>query len=239
MRADFYERQTRSWAQFQRIAEWCVEHSGFGRRVLDAGGGGGEVLAGIAERRTLELGCVLDRSLRVGASCEDSDLHRVRGDLNHSFPFQPSVFDTVIAASVLHLLDDMTHFFSECSRVGGPGLTVYVLTCGRRDLKSRFLNRFWPRLESIDQERYPSEAEIRRAAKLAGLRSIWTGAVCLGEVIVDDAFAVSLANRPWSTLALLETSDLALGWSLFREWSAQHGDHVYLLQRTGMVFFRE
>ncbi len=93
-----------------------------GRRILDAGCGSGPIAATLRDRGATVTG--FDSSagmlelarLRLGA---DADLHLT--DLADPLPFPDGTFDDVIAALVLHYLEDWAGPLAELRRVLKPG----------------------------------------------------------------------------------------------------------------------
>ena len=93
-----------------------------GRRILDAGCGAGPLFAALRDRGAIVAG--FDKSAgmvelarrRLG---DDADLHQA--DLASPLPFPDGAFDDVIAALVLHYLEDWTAPLAELRRVLRPG----------------------------------------------------------------------------------------------------------------------
>ena len=93
-----------------------------GRRILDAGCGSGPIAAALRDRGATVTGFdssagMLDLARRrLGP---DADLHLA--DLGGPLPFPDNAFDDVIAASVLHYLQDWAGPLAELRRVLKPG----------------------------------------------------------------------------------------------------------------------
>src|ERR1700761_5670697 len=98
-----------------------------GRRILDAGCGSGPILAALRERGATVTG--LDSSAgmlelarrRLGP---DADLQVA--DLSRPLPYPDGAFDDVIAALVLHYLEDWKAPLAELRRVLKPGGRLIV-----------------------------------------------------------------------------------------------------------------
>lgn len=98
-----------------------------GRRVLDAGCGPGAVTAALRERGAVVAG--FDRSARMVEVArrrlgDDADL-RV-ADITDPLPYPDAAFDDVVAALVLHYLEDWTAPLAELRRVLKPGGRLIV-----------------------------------------------------------------------------------------------------------------
>jgi ubiquinone/menaquinone biosynthesis C-methylase UbiE len=99
-----------------------------GRRILDAGCGAGAVAVALRDRGAIVAG--FDRSVkmvelareRLGA---DTDLRVI--DITGPLPYPDGAFDDVIAALVLHYLEDWTAPLAELRRVLKPGGRLIVV----------------------------------------------------------------------------------------------------------------
>lgn len=99
-----------------------------GRRVLDAGCGSGAVAEALRDRGAVVAGFDLSAAMvelarqRLG---DDADL-RVAG-IGQPLPYADGAFDDVIAALVLHYLEDWTAPLAELRRVLKPGGRLIVV----------------------------------------------------------------------------------------------------------------
>jgi 2-polyprenyl-6-hydroxyphenyl methylase / 3-demethylubiquinone-9 3-methyltransferase len=105
-----------------------------GRRVLDAGCGGGLVARTLAEAGATVVG--LDRSLgslrvaRNAVKGRGGAFHPVRGRLER-LPFADGAFDVVVAADVLEHVPDLPAAVGEIARVLAPGGSLAFDTINR------------------------------------------------------------------------------------------------------------
>ncbi|MBB5804320.1 ubiquinone/menaquinone biosynthesis C-methylase UbiE [Saccharothrix ecbatanensis] len=99
-----------------------------GRRILDAGCGSGPVSQALRERGAVVAG--FDRSAKMVELArqrlgDDTDL-RV-ADIGQPLPYPDGAFDDVVAALVLHYLEDWTSPLAELRRVLKPGGRLIVV----------------------------------------------------------------------------------------------------------------
>ncbi|GAB3495700.1 class I SAM-dependent methyltransferase [Amycolatopsis cihanbeyliensis] len=98
-----------------------------GRQILDAGCGSGPLSAALRDRGAIVTGFDSSAKMvelarnRLGA---DADLHVA--DVSRPLPFPDGAFDDVIAALVLHYLEDWTAPLAELRRVLRPGGRVIM-----------------------------------------------------------------------------------------------------------------
>ncbi len=93
-------------------------------RLLDLGCGTGELARALAARGAQATACdfsieMLHRAAKCDAAAAVEWIRLQPGW--QKLPFDPSVFDAVVAASVLEYVDDAAPVFMECARVLRPG----------------------------------------------------------------------------------------------------------------------
>jgi SAM-dependent methyltransferase len=114
-------------AYYARPAILALAGDVAGRRVLDAGCGSGPVLAALRDRGAIVTGfdsspgMLAQARQRLG---DDADLHEAA--LGRPLPFPDGAFDDVIAALVLHYLQDWGPALAELRRVLKPGGRLIV-----------------------------------------------------------------------------------------------------------------
>jgi 2-polyprenyl-6-hydroxyphenyl methylase/3-demethylubiquinone-9 3-methyltransferase len=102
-----------------------------GRRVLDAGCGGGLVAKGLAEAGALVTGLDLSPScLRVASRAVPRGFRPAAGRMER-LPFAPASFDAVVAADVLEHIPDLPAVVAEVARVLRPGGSFLFDTINR------------------------------------------------------------------------------------------------------------
>ncbi|WP_026874443.1 class I SAM-dependent methyltransferase [Jiangella gansuensis] len=109
-------------AYYERPAMLALAGDVAGRRILDAGCGSGALSAALRDRGALVTG--IDASAGMLALArqrlgDDAALHVA--DLSDPLPFTDGAFDDVVAALVLHYLEDWGPTLAELRRVLTPG----------------------------------------------------------------------------------------------------------------------
>lgn len=132
MRADHYDSFAESYsaenessllnAYYERPAMLGLAGEVAGRRILDAGCGSGPLSAALSAKGAVVTGFDSSPAMlelarqRLG---ESADLHLA--DLSRPLPFADDSFDDVVAALVLHYLEDWSAPLAELRRVLKPG----------------------------------------------------------------------------------------------------------------------
>jgi SAM-dependent methyltransferase len=112
---------------YQRPAMLALAGDVAGRRILDAGCGAGPIYAALRDRGAVMSGFDASSGMvemarrRIG---DDADLQVA--DLGSPLPYPDDTFDDVIAALVLHYLEDWGPALSELRRVLKPGGRLIV-----------------------------------------------------------------------------------------------------------------
>jgi SAM-dependent methyltransferase len=109
-------------AYYERPAMLALAGDVAGRRILDAGCGSGPLFAALRDRGAVVTG--IDASAGMLALArrrlgDEAALHLA--DLNDPLPFDDGAFDDVVAALVLHYLEDWGPALAELRRVLRPG----------------------------------------------------------------------------------------------------------------------
>lgn len=161
--------------------------------VLDVGSGSGEDARWLA-RRTGRLGIALDND----ASLRPTVVARAE-----ALPLGDTCCSLVLCSFLLHLLESPSDALAEMARVVNHGGRVNVVTLSHRQIRSRFLNAYFPSLSEIDLHRYPSEQTIERHMHAAGLGSVRVVSVTVEGVHPRPDFRDVLLEGRWSSLAFL------------------------------------
>jgi ubiquinone/menaquinone biosynthesis C-methylase UbiE len=182
-----------------------------GRRVLDVGCGTGRLAAGLAEKAHAKVWGV-DASPEMVAVARESlpQSVGVRRAEAEGLPFRDGWFDRVTMSLVVHLVD-RPRAFAEARRVVPDDGRLAISTFHPDHFDSYWLNPYFPSIRSIDEERFPTPAQLEQelnAAGFPGVASRRLGATI--RISRDDALA-RVRGRHISTFDLLTEDELAAG----------------------------
>jgi ubiquinone/menaquinone biosynthesis C-methylase UbiE len=103
------------------------------RRVLEVGGGPGELAGRLVDELGVELAFV-DQSERMVDLARERGLEAEVGDVQN-LPFRDASFDTAVAAWMLYHVPDLDRALAELARVLEPGGHLVAVTNGRDHLR--------------------------------------------------------------------------------------------------------
>lgn len=114
-------------AYYDRPAILALAGDVAGRRILDAGCGSGPLSAALRHQGAMVTGIDISAGmLELARRRLGDDARLQRADLKSPLPFADNAFDDVIAALVLHYLEDWTAPLAEFRRVLTPGGRLIV-----------------------------------------------------------------------------------------------------------------
>lgn len=205
---DFYSRRVNaSPRDYTAFAEFVSQHAPSSPRpwIVDVGVGSGEVLQTIL-RCVPARAIALDRDLSLARDAARR-FQSVLADFDRTIPLSTSSVDAVVLSFVLHLAGARSRLLAECRRILMPGGHLFILTASERQIAARFLNRFFPALQEIDRNRYPTMATLQCELEEAGLRICEVKSLYLGDILLDQTFVDALESASWSSFALLDEED--------------------------------
>jgi SAM-dependent methyltransferase len=179
--------------------------------VLDLGCGTGRLASALAERGLARVWGV-DVSAEMLAVARrrlprSVGLKRARAE---RLPFADGWFDAVAAWLVAHLLD-RPRAFAEARRVLRPGGRLVVVTFDPSYFAGSWLARYFPSLERIDLERFPSREQLVRELESAGLGAPRFRRLTHHQALAREDALRRLRERHISTFDLLDEAEVAAG----------------------------
>jgi SAM-dependent methyltransferase len=194
-----------------RRLRWIERSAGAldGRRVLDAGCGGGGYLRALAARGADAHGVEIDG--RKCAACASADVRRrlVQGDLERA-PFATACFDLVLLNEVLEHVPDDAAALREAFRLLRPGGVLIVFapnrlfpfeTHGLYTHGGRPVSHVWPGMAWLP-------LSLSRVVFRHWARNYWPWQ--LARMLRDSGFAVRRRGFAWPTFENI--SGRAPGW---------------------------
>jgi SAM-dependent methyltransferase len=193
-----------------------------GSTALEIGCGTGNYARALADgRRDVSFVAFdLSRPMLREAAARRPRVAFVAGDAARAFPFKDHAFGLAFAVDVVHHIHDLASFFSEAARVLRPQGHLLLVTDSEETLRQRSLTAFFPETLSIELQRYPSTASLRRHAADAALRLLQAERA-EGRIPLSNAFLRSLDARCSSALRLLAPSDHERGMARLRAAQAR------------------
>jgi ubiquinone/menaquinone biosynthesis C-methylase UbiE len=180
-----------------------------GQRVLDVGCGTGRLTAELAGRSSV---WGMDPSAEMLAVAKRRVPANVKLKLGRaeSPPFKDAWFDRLVYWLVVHLVDREAAFRA-ARQLLSPGGRACVVTFDSTYFSNFWLNRYFPRFEAIDRERFPTPAELEAELRGAGFEEVRLVRHLQRDRIDRRTALTKIAGRHISTFDLLDASEYEEG----------------------------
>jgi ubiquinone/menaquinone biosynthesis C-methylase UbiE len=185
-----------------------------GRRVLDVGCGTGRFAAALAGDAQV---WAIDASPEMLAVAQARVPRTVRLKLARAEepPFKAGWFDRLVYWLVIHVLDRPAAFAS-AHRLLAPDGRACIATFDGTYFDDFWLNRYFPRFEQIDRDRFPTAGELERELLGAGFRNVRLLRHRQQDRITREDAIAKIEGRHISTFDLLTPEEYERGRQLAR-----------------------
>lgn len=126
----------------------------------------------------------------------------VRGDAR-ALPLGAGALDAGYALNLLHLLPDLAGLLREFRRVLRAGGCLALPLTSPEQVRTRFVNRFFPSLADVDLERFVSIDRLKLVLAECGFADVDEGAVDVGPVRIDASIVQRMRSGIFSGLGYL------------------------------------
>ena len=196
------------WERFELLVQAADLR---GRRVLDVGCGTGTLAAALAERAHAKVWGI-DEDVEMLAVARG----RVPGPVGlkqaraEELPFRDGWFERVTFSLVVHLVDRPVAF-AEARRVLSPEGRLAIVTFDPGHFATFWLNRFFPSIEAIDRQRFPTGEALAAELTGAGFAAVESLLLDQSATLRREEALAKIRGRHISTFDLLSADELAAG----------------------------
>jgi ubiquinone/menaquinone biosynthesis C-methylase UbiE len=180
-----------------------------GRRVLDLGCGTGRFAAALAPEARVWGIDASPEMLAVARSRAPRSV-RLKVARAEAPPFRDGWFDRVVSWLVIHLLDRPAAF-AAAHRLLGVGGRACIVTFDAAHFRDYWANRWFPRFEELDRERFPTAVELEDELRAAGFSSVRSIRRTQRETLDRESALTKIRGRHISTFDLLEPEEYEEG----------------------------
>lgn len=206
--------QVRRWGR--GLSAQILQRAGIGpaetdRRILELGCGTGNVAANLeALTRAPVVALDLSRGMLDRAARKLRRSHLVRADAQ-CLPFGADRFHLVVAAMMIHHVQDWAALLAGCARVLVQRGMLVVVTTSHVQIGRHFLNRFFPSFSRVDRARFPDIPVIVRQMQAAGFEPVESCTVTVASYRPDPVYLEKVRRRHLSTFHLLDEAEFQRG----------------------------
>lgn len=211
-----------------------------GMRILDLGCGTGNVAVQLLELLDVDIVCT-DVSVPMLKIAKGKSLQVICADANnHPLPFQNSSFDAVIAAYIIHQINNLPSLFSECYRILRDGVLV-LLTSSHKQIEKQHpvIKCFFPSCVDIDKGRFPDIHKIDYLLHSAGFRDIKHKEVRVENIPIDYEYLQKIKGKYVSTYYLLPQREFEFGIAKLEEFIKSRSQPEFREWRATLIFGRK
>lgn len=207
-----YDRVRPADANWHEVFDLVVTEGDLhGQSVLDCGCGTGRLAKALAEEGVARVVGV-DREPKMLAAARESvpnSVELVEGTAE-ALPFADGEFERAALWLVAHLLDRV-QAFSELRRVLCAGGRLVVVTFDPSHFEDFWLNGFFPSIERIDRERFPTREALAAELAASGFDAVRFHRLSQRVELSREDAIERIRARHISTFDLLDDDELRSG----------------------------
>lgn len=177
--------------------------------MLDAGCGTGRFVAALADRAKVWGLDASPEMLAVARARVPRSVRLKEGQAERP-PFRDGWFDRIVYWLVVHLLDRPAAF-AAAHRLLAEGGRACVATFDPAHFDHYWANRFFPSLERIDRERFPTVAELEAELRGPGFSSVRMLRHVQHDTVGRDEALAKLRGKHISTFDLIAEDEYEEG----------------------------
>jgi ubiquinone/menaquinone biosynthesis C-methylase UbiE len=177
--------------------------------VLDVGCGTGRFAAALG-RKAKVWGIDASPEMLAVARTRVPRTVRLKQATAERPPFRDGWFDRAVYWLVIHLFDRPAAF-AAAHRLLDDGGRACIATFDPAHFDNYWANRFFPSMERLDRERFPTESELEQELKRAGFSSVRMLRHVQRDSIGRDEAILKLRGKHISTFDLLEPAEYEQG----------------------------
>jgi ubiquinone/menaquinone biosynthesis C-methylase UbiE len=190
-----------------------------GMRILDLGCGTGNISSRLQQLINVDV-VGMDKSPSMLRMAAAKSLQVLRADASTGFlPFHDNIFDIVIAAYVIHQINNIATMFSECYRLLNNGRLV-LLTSSHRQIETEHpvFKHFFPSAVEIDKARFPDIPVLHDFLVSAGFTEIRYDTLHISRTPLDEAYLRKVKGKYVSTYRLISQEEFERGVARLEEF---------------------
>lgn len=175
--------------------------------MLDIGCGTGRAAEALAARGSRVWGVEPEPEM---AALARARLSTVKVASAERLPFKDGWFDRALMWLVVHLVD-RPKAFAEAARVLGSDGRLAIGTFHPEHFERYWLNRFFPSLQAVDAERFPSPVVLTRELTAAGFQRVEQQRLDQKSMVDRETAVERVRRRFISPFQLIEERELEDG----------------------------
>lgn len=219
--AHVYDRHRRGGGPYTAALLGLANASG-ASRVLEVGAGTGNNTQPFVEAHPCSLTALeLSAGMLAKACAKPISAHWVRGDAT-AIPFAADAFDFIFGVYMLHHIDRLEAFASECVRVLERGAAAFV-TAPHGFIERHPMNAYFPSFAAVDKARFHAVEAVEEVLRGTGFAETGTIPMKAAPKPIDADYLARVENKFISTYALLPAGEFEAGLERLRADIAAKG----------------